>query len=354
MKNFRPTHFALLLSLAIASRPGLGQAAPAEKGTSEAPEGSPEQLATQLDDHDPYFIESTAITSTSGPHSITRSMLQDRQGQMWFATWEGIIGYDGATFTNYMNKEGLRRYHTFALLEDRSGNLWFGTIGAGVYRYDGKSFTNFTTKDGLANDRIGCMLQDSHGTIWIGTQAGISRFDGKSFQNLTATEGLVDGDVNSIVEAKNGDFWIGTRGHSYVYDGASFTPITKPDGLAFQNVRTILEDRAGSLWLGGNDGLWRYDGQAYTQHSPKFTGFLYAAKDGRIWVSAMDGTEGYDMSLYLLEKGASPSDPRQLRTVIDVDGQVFGITEDAKGDIWFGTERGACRYDHATFHYYED
>ena len=246
MKNSLPTHVALLLSLAIASCGGRGEAAPAAEGTSGAAEGSPQQPAARLDDLDPYFTESTAITSTSGPHSITRNMLQDGNGHMWFATWEGIIGFDGETFTNYMNKDGLRRYHTFAVLEDRSGALWFGTIGAGVYRHDGKSFTNFTTKDGLANDRIGCMMEDSHGTIWIGTEAGISRFDGQSFHNLTAAEGLVDGDVNSIVEARNGDFWIGTRGSSFVYDGATFTPINKQDGLAFHNVRSVLEDREGA------------------------------------------------------------------------------------------------------------
>ena len=191
-------------------------------------------------------------------------------------------------------------------------------------------------------------------TIWIGTENGISCFDGKSFRNLTAAEGLIDGDVNSIIEDKNGDIWIGTRGNSYVYDGKTFTPITNQDGLTFQNVRTIIEDQKGDIWLGGNDGLWRYDGKAYAQLSTKFTGYIYEARDGQIWVSAVDGDDGYDMSLYLLDKGLPPSGQDHLTTVLDVNGQVFGIVEDTNGDIWFGTERGACRYDGAAFHYYDD
>ena len=30
-------------------------------------------------------------------------------------------------------------------------------------------------------------------------------------------------------------------------------------------------------------------------------------------------------------------------------GQIFGISEDAMGNIWFGNGRGACRYDGISF-----
>ena len=66
------------------------------------------------------------------------------------------------------------------MLQDRAGDLWFATTGEGVYRYDGKSFTQFTQKDGLSNNTVYSMLEDASGNIWFGTDAGISRYDGKS------------------------------------------------------------------------------------------------------------------------------------------------------------------------------
>src|SRR5438046_1298456 len=57
---------------------------------------------------DPYFIESNDTVSAHGPRNITRGVLQDKDGNFWFATWEGIIKYDGKLFTNITLKEGLR------------------------------------------------------------------------------------------------------------------------------------------------------------------------------------------------------------------------------------------------------
>ncbi|MFT4647718.1 MAG: ligand-binding sensor domain-containing protein [Glaciecola sp.] len=343
------THVALLLPLVVISCSVPKQA---DKDKSESADFSqilPEHTICLIavNDHDPYFVESRAITSTRGPHSITRSILQDRNGHMWFATWEGIVGFDGNVFTNYMNADGLRRFHTFAVLEDSPGGLWFGTIGAGLYHYDGTSFVNFTTKEGLAYDRVLCLTEDSKGIIWIGTEKGISCYDGKVFRNLTAAEGLIDGDVNAIVEARDGRFWIATRGESYVYDGDTFMPITTQDGQTPKNFRTIIEDQKGDIWLGGQDGLWRYDGKIYTQHSTKFIGYLYETKDGRIWTSA-EGTNG--MSLYVLDIGSVSSGQDPLTSVLDLNGQVFGIVEDTNGDIWFGADDGTFRYDGVAFH----
>ncbi len=313
----------------------------------------PEPATSTRGEPDPYFIESTAVTRSSGPVSITRDVFQDRTGRMWLASWEGIISYDGETFTNHTNREGLCRYRAFTILEVRAGDLWFGTVGAGVYRYDGTTFTHYTAKDGLAYDRVGWLTEDSKGTIWIGTERGISCYDGTSFSNFTAEDGLVDGDVNSIVEDRNGDIWIATRGNSYVYDGTRFAPITTPDGLTFRNVRSIIEDDAGMIWLGGSDGLWRTDGRTYTQLSPRFTGYLYEARDGRIWVSAEAGGDRYGMALFVVDPGARSIVEDPLEAVIKLKGQVFGIEEDTDGNIWFGTERGIQRYDGTTFRTFE-
>src|SRR3989337_1468619 len=113
------------------------------------------------------------VITFHGPNSITRTMKQDRKGNIWIASWEGIFRYDGKSFTNVTSKVSSARF--FSVLEDRKGNFWFASVGSGVYYYDGKSFQNFTTKDGLASDRVTNIYEDKSGKIWFGTEGGASR-----------------------------------------------------------------------------------------------------------------------------------------------------------------------------------
>ena len=58
----------------------------------------------------------------------------------------------------------------------------------GATRYDGKSFKQFTQKDGLGSLTVYCMLEDKAGNIWFGSaDAGACRYDGKTFTNFSAT-----------------------------------------------------------------------------------------------------------------------------------------------------------------------
>ena len=48
-----------------------------------------------------------------------------------------LTKYDGKSFTKIKSAQ-----QVFGITEDRTGNIWFGTQ-EGVCRYDGQSFTNF-------------------------------------------------------------------------------------------------------------------------------------------------------------------------------------------------------------------
>jgi len=280
------------------------------------------------------------------PNSITRTIKQDRKGNIWFASWEGIIRYDGNSFTNITSKVSLNRF--FSVLEDRKGNFWFASIGGGVYFYDGKSFRNFTTKDGLANDRVTYIYEDKKGNIWFGTEGGASCYNGKSFRNYTTKEGLPHNDVNSIIEDKKGKFWFGTRGDACFYDGKEFIKITNKNGTSFTNVRSIIEDKKGNIWFGGNGGLWRLDGNSFTNFTTNFVGYIYEDKKGNIWTSSESANaKGWALSRY--DKKSLSSSTATATELITQDGMFFGILEDKDGSIWFGSLNGVYRYDGNTF-----
>lgn len=359
----------LFLSLLVSSCHGQTKSSPSKKSSAEPNPVSIWKKDQSPPSADPYFVETKTINAPFGPQSITRNLVQDKNGHLWFASWEGIVRYDGKTFTNFTNKDNLRRFHVFSALEDKKGNLWFGTVGAGVYRYNGKTFTNFTTQDGLAGDAVCCITEDKRGNIWVGALGGVSRFDpsaslragGKTFHNFSTKDGLVSNDVNSIIEDSNGNIWFGTQGGLCYYNpsasispgGKTFTPVNKQAGVPFINVRSIIEDKTGNIWVGGQDGLYRYDGKNFTQFSKDFIGFLYEDTKGSIWFSA--GTpQPRNMVLYRYDGRSGPrlGDPYFTKIIVG-EGQIFGILEARDGSIWFGTEVGACRYDGKTFAYFK-
>lgn len=299
---------------------------------------------------DPYFTNRKGIESAEGPKHITRNVLQDKNGTIWFATWEGIIKYKGSSFINMTNKYGLDKVRVFSLLEDSKGNIWFGTIGSGVYQYDGEKFRNYTTEDGLSNNAIGCMMEDSTGKIWFGTMNGLSTYDGMMFQNVRVDGDENNNDINAIVEDNSGTYWIGSRGYAFTYDGDNFTKITKPDGKGFGNVRSIIKDKEGNLWLGGNDGFWSYTNRTFTKYNKHFTGYIYQDSKETIWTSAQNVTSNNShWALTRYDKMAQLNKGQTAQQILSEDNMFFGITEDQNGSIWLGHVRGVYRYDGLLF-----
>lgn len=310
---------------------------------------------------DPTFIITTDTVSAYGPRSITRNMLQDRNGDLWFATWQGIINYNSKVFTNMTLKEGLKHFHVFSLLEDKAGDLWFGTIGGGVYRYnahlnDGvgqeRSFTYFSTNDGLAGNTVFCMIQDKAGYLWFGTENGLSRYDGSTFTSFTKKNGLLHDSVYAMVQDNAGKLWVGTEGGvNTCYDPyASPIRFIKEKDLYFRHVMTMLKDKSGKLWIGSQAGLCCYDPsttpgtvpvtqeKAVTTITSNFVSSLFEDKGGKIWF-------GGDVNYY----DPSAEKSKALTPVTIREGQnsnnLFCIFEDKSGNFWFGSMNGIRRYE---------
>ena len=305
---------------------------------------------------DPFFQGHEQASPSNGPNSITRNIRQDRHGDIWFASYEGIMRFDGKTFTNITTQQGFEQYRVFAVFEDSKGIVWLGTLGGGVYRFDrkaaengGSGFTILTTEDGLVSDVVSCFCETEDGKLWIGTQHGLSCYDGKTFRNYTMADGLPDEDVNAIAQTVDGDLWIGARGAAGVFDGSGFKYLHRAGGEAFYNTRTVIRDRDGNMWLGGNSGLWRHDGANFQQYDKNFVGNLYQDGEGDLWLSRSWPNDLYQMSLYRIDGSALASPSAEAELVANPPGQVFGMIKDAAGNIWFGTERGAYRFDGEEF-----
>lgn len=329
----------------------------ADKQSTPPASDTDSKLALMESDVDSYFRESSSLSSNTGPQVITRNILQDSKGIIWLATWNGVIRYDGNTFTNVTKEEQLKPYHTFSLLEDHQENIWLGTVGAGVYRYDGSTYTNFTTEDGLVNNRILSMMQDSDNNIWFGA-LGLTKYDGTTFTSYTKEDGFTSSDVNSISQASDGSMWFGTRSALFHYDGESFVNFTKQHGLDIQGYIPTLIDRKGHLWFSGANGVYHFDGEKL-RHLFQSTSFtLMEDSHGNIWFTGgtLKGKDPKTGSSVLnrFDPAAGLENILEARQQfeIEADGMIFGLAEDKDGNIWFGTSKGIGRIDGDTVQYY--
>lgn len=252
-------------------------------------------------------------------------------------------------------------------IQDKSGNLWFATTGEGVYRFDGKTFTNYLEKDGLSNNYVWSILEDKSGNLWFGTANGICRYDPSglpgdsvifkripidptNFRNFVTYNSVnpnptEDNSVWSIIQDKKGKLWFGTTKGIYIYDGKSFTHflhdgvVENNTGAEINKVEALLEDRFGNIWFGGRttDGLFKFDGKELTNLNPDNKNWLrpvYEDKAGNIWFSNRTrSVYKYDGKNFITF-GAG-----------ELKGWVNSIVEDASGNYWFSCEGGLYKYD---------
>ncbi|MFN8257224.1 MAG: two-component regulator propeller domain-containing protein [Bacteroidales bacterium] len=224
-------------------------------------------------------------------------ILEDKEGKFWIGTEEGLCFYDpsdslrtgGKTFDKIHipvpknlppNKNAYYQNHwVFSMIQAKNGKLWFATID-GVYIYDGKSFTHFPLNEAAngflnSNAKVERMLEDNAGNIWLGgrTNEGVFRYDGKSITHFILPQ-LIQGQNGPRpklhnwgwpqLQDKNGNIWFSNWGGAYRYDGKDFTGFSAKDGLKVTMVAKIIEDKKGNLWLNG-DELFRYDGNSFTR-----------------------------------------------------------------------------------------
>lgn len=274
--------------------------------------------------------------------SQVHSLFQDKKGNIWTGSFNGISKYNGHTFENYTRKEGLVDNFFACGLEDHEGNIWLG-FRDGLTKFDGKYFTNYTTKEGLSSNDIESIIEDKQGNIWLGTSGGgACMLDKarKNFHHFGLKQGL-SSIVLSMVEDKKGNIWFGTQEHGLIkFDSQSFARFGNNEGLTYVTVFDLKVDNDGELWMSMWTGISKFDGT----HFHHFTGELkgYASKmtidkNDNVWFGGQPG------GLYQIDKRQNLiSTISQSQGLPDV--QAFVLLADKNGNIWFGTDNGLIKY----------
>ncbi|AWG22627.1 hybrid sensor histidine kinase/response regulator [Flavobacterium faecale] len=161
---------------------------------------------------------------TSIPNNIIRSIYEDRAGNIWFGTGDGLsqlpknqIKSKVPQFKVYKNDpknaSSLSQNYILALYESKKGDFWVGTFGGGLNKLipakgdQPVSFQKFSENDGLPSNVIKGIQEDEFGNLWLSTNKGLSRWNTKTnkVKNYDVNDGLQSNEFSELSFFKRRD-----------------------------------------------------------------------------------------------------------------------------------------------------
>jgi signal transduction histidine kinase/ligand-binding sensor domain-containing protein len=132
---------------------------------------------------------------------LVMAIMKDQSNATWIGTMNNGLKriYKGKSET-YEFGSPQYRSGISSIKQNRSGQIWVATSnGLGLYDSRSNSFKIFSRKDGLPSQAIGCFDFDEKGDLWVGTANGISHFqNGASTKNYSTTEKILGRMIYSI------------------------------------------------------------------------------------------------------------------------------------------------------------
>jgi len=308
-----------------------------------------------------------------------QSVLEDRTGQWWIPTGQGLVRFakprkiedlsSAAAQSVIGSRNGLPQDDVFRLYEDSRGDIWVATLGAPGPRLtrwerSTNSFHQLGLEQGLA-DRAGSALvfrEDRDGQIWIGLDVGLARYRRGRFEMFGARDGLPAGPINDLILGRDGRLWMasGRGGLLYIEDPTARHPrasaITTAQGLASDEVSCIVEDQWGRIYAGTARGIDRVElrkgGVLLIRHYTASDGVVRGEctcalrdRQGVLWFGSLQG-----LSSLLPEPHYSGAAPQAWIGGIRIRGRPQTISD--LGETQVTGNRTDASQNHVVFDYF--
>lgn len=162
--------------------------------------------------------------------NIIRNILEDKNGNLWFATGKGLSMLpkeekyrNNPKFKIFKhdpkNQNSISHDYILELFQSSDGTIWVGTFGGGINKYIPSTedtparFLSYKAADGLPNDVVKGILEDDSNNLWISTNIGLTKFnpENETFKNYDVNDGLQDNEFQELARIKreNGELIFG-------------------------------------------------------------------------------------------------------------------------------------------------
>ncbi len=164
-------------------------------------------------------------------------------GLVWIATYEGLVKFNGTTWTVYNTSNSGIPNNVEVLNVDVHGNIW---IGAGsLIKFNGVNWTVYNTlNSGLPLDWVSAIAIDKQDNKWIGTWGGgLAKFDGISWNVYNIfNSGLSTKHISAVAVDNLGNKWIGERGLTVYREGGVILYVDEKDDKILSDEITLYQN----------------------------------------------------------------------------------------------------------------
>ena len=223
-----------------------------------------------LSAHEHYVIQHYSIQNGLSQNTVM-AILQDKQGFMWFGTWDGLNRFDGYTFKIYKamnNGQEVRVNNRVVMIfEDEAEQIWWSTYDGHYYRIDAsRKVTSEFPYDSLPEGMVARMAEsdkktkvDSHGIIWQADDTqGILRYRYGQWKRFTPPlDSRYAGRLREhffLLEDNLGRTWVNPTGGGWSYYDMEKDELVYPIERLTNMIHTAYIDRDGQMWISTYDG----------------------------------------------------------------------------------------------------
>lgn len=299
-------------------------------------------------------------------HDGVMSIMKDRDGFMWFGTWDGINRFDGQNFVTYKTRPGdsssLKINRVDNIKEDKNGYLWLEVYDNQVYRFDKQHKKFLSIADILAEKKINNVLFSNivlagKNGVWLSTpDKGVFAIKNipSAKPEITQYNAGLKGDfkllsnkVNFIYGDRQENVWVGTQeGLNCLSADQSDNYKNKTIDASFTTriAYTCVAEDKQYVWFGTGDGQL----VGYHKASGKFKKKKISENrinDLHLSISSSVIYATANRELITINKANLQHDT----AVMSGDGALLTIYEDRSGLLWIEPEhKGLVKYNPVT------
>ena len=229
----------------------------------------------------PFFHNIPA--SEFGAHNVSNEILADSEGRIYVANFEGLVVWDGVTWTT-IHSPGTSRFTS--LFMDKNGRIWaagLNHLGWVEFDGDGRVGLHFVATDLTEEDRFGeasRLFEDQHGIGLVTTLGSVYHVD-EDGEHLVSTheqrevrivpERWGNLEVNKRLILPDGTILMATTTEGVIAlnkEKEEIWRLNEETGLCSNSVGSLCYDEHGTVWGTTENGLFNISvSKVYTQFS---------------------------------------------------------------------------------------
>jgi signal transduction histidine kinase/ligand-binding sensor domain-containing protein len=295
----------------------------------------------RFDDNGDVLFNERATVLTGLLADGIAALTEDREGNIWAATPEGInriTPYKVAQVTNIGLVAGVE--------QAGNGALWVGTVD-GLLQMGAPTVRTPSRLIDLGGARLLALHTDKAGVLWVATDRGLSRWIGGRLAPVSSGGMPMPHQIDTITSDAKGGVWAFDAERGLLHwsrGGFAAVPIRSQTPGA--RVEAAYTDSAGRAWFALSSGevatILDDEVRVYDRDDGLDAGVyqtIFEDRDHIVWLGGTEGLSRYAAGAFVTVRSDAGFPAANLTAIV----------EDARGELWIGSGSGILRLPRTDF-----